>query len=236
MVVHRPPVEFVERDREQAAAFHPGCPDHGNLPVLRIGVHQGQFDPTRQPLPVELAYQGRAIRVEVRVICGGQLGRISQLQAAQAVYPQCAQHRFDEAQALHQVHRQAFLAGAGHDALHRRLPHERMPGNRIEHALRPPPERHNPPGDGIVHAVEIVQRLVQLVKVMQFEMRGQTSYRRMSPCAEIGLAGLCQQVPGLTRQKIRITRTQPQDRNCHSTQFPKYQTKNPALPPGNRVP
>jgi hypothetical protein len=73
-----------------------------------------------------------------------------------------------------------------------------MPGDRIEYILPLRPEGQDLLRDSIIDSCKVIQRLVEMVKVMQDKVRWQASDGRMSPGAQIDLVSLGQELPSPT--------------------------------------
>ena len=141
--------------------------------IIRIGVHERELDVTGNPLAVELAHKGRAIGVQRGVLPGCQVGGISQLQAIETVEAQPAQDRLYEAQPVYQAHGHPFLAGKPQDALYGGLADEGVTRHRVYDPSWSQSERHDLRGNLVIYGGKVPGRLVQVVKAVEDQVRGQ---------------------------------------------------------------
>ncbi len=141
----------------------------------------------------------------------GKLQRIRHLQAVECVEPEGGQAGFEEADARHDLKRQAGRGGCLAQCRHRRLADRRIARHGIHHAGRPARQFDQPSDDLRVHGLEIVRLLVQLIERLDPHLRRQAGERRMLTGAQVDLALAAEHVDRTPGQQVRIARSEADD-------------------------
>jgi len=205
----------------RVALQQPHLAGAGHLPIVDLPDQQrpiGGQQPRREALPGRAARGGRPLRQHRAERCL-ERSTVDYLQRAiERIEPQHAEQRLQEAQPVHDLHRDAAGRCQGQQPGDRALPHHRMPGHGVDdRAVRLPRLTQQSFGQGLVQFVEGGCLLVHAVEtgdqLLSPQLGPDRGDCRMHEGAKENPLGATQPLPGHRRQQPEIARPKPDHRD-----------------------
>ena len=210
----RAAVEGVERQSLNLYLGRTGGMHQLQREVVWILVHQRQLDVGGNCRAVKLGQQGREGGIERRMMHGGNLQAVQQLQAVQRVHAQLRQQRLHKADAVDDVQRDAFRARRRQQPGRRGLAHQRVARHRVDHvALTRGKQQLR--DDGFVNFLEAIVRFVERVEAGVAQRLRQSGDAAVLCRTQKQLLRRVQRTPGPARHIFRRARPQPHNRDAH---------------------
>ncbi len=202
--------------------------------LVRVLVHQRQFDITGHQLGVKLADERGRIGVKCGVIGRRHIQRICDLQPIQCVPAGQFQAWLDETYAMMHANRQVPLCSDVQQSRHRRFANHRVSRHSIDYATGLTCLFHELVHDGLVDRFVFLESLIKMIESMPGKMLGQGLDSRMLCGTQVDLPGGVQHFPDFGGDKAGVTGPKAHDmeRNHHADFLLKIERPGALMAPG----